>query len=180
MVEQYRIIPEQNASWQRPVKDILNAPAGGELKGDRFLVGSSPSGAFATHANKIAVCTNATGPVFSFDTPSEGWNVYDQDSNLEYRFNGSAWVADDISAKQDLVSGAVLDNVATFDSAGQTKDSGVAISDVSDAISKKHIQNTDTILDEGGASEISAAQAKEAYDRRGSYDSDLGVILMTI
>lgn len=36
-----------------------------------------------------------------------------------------------------------------------------ADSDVADTISKKHIQNTDTKLDEGGANEISAAQLKE-------------------
>lgn len=177
---QYRIVPEQQASWQRPVKDILNAPAGGEAKGDRFLVGDTPTGAFATHANELATVISIGPVVFSFDIPSEGWNVYDQDSNLEYRFSGTAWAADDISAKQNLVSGAVENDVATFDAAGQTKDSGVAISDVSDAISKKHVQNTDTILDDGGANEISAAQAKEAYDRRGSFDVDLGAILMNL
>jgi len=38
-----------------------------------------------------------------------------------------------------------------------------ADSDVADAITKKHTQDTDTKLDEGGANEVTAAQAKTGY-----------------
>jgi len=41
-----------------------------------------------------------------------------------------------------------------------------------DAVTKKHTQNTDQKLDEGGANEVTAAQAKEAYNKRASYISE--------
>jgi len=43
-----------------------------------------------------------------------------------------------------------------------------------------HVQNTDQYLDFGGLNQISAAQAKEAYDRRGTYDVQLQCILFNL
>ena len=51
---------------------------------------------------------------------------------------------------------------------------------VKDAVTKSHTQGTDQYLDQGGANQISAAQAKDAYDRRGTYDSGLKVIIFNL
>jgi len=81
--------------------------------------------------------------------------------------------------KVEQISSEVLeDKIVVLDATGNAANSGVDIDDVSDAVSKAHTQNTDQYLDQGGANEISAAQVKEAYDRRGVYDADLGCILM--
>lgn len=71
------------------------------------------------------------------------------------------------------VSGTVGSN--TVDTVG-----GKTSTDIADAVDKRHTQNTDQYLDQGGANEITAAQAKEAYTRRAQYDADLGVLKFDI
>lgn len=60
---------------------------------------------------------------------------------------------------------SVSANVVEFDGiTGQLiKDGGLAHTDVSDAVSKKHSQGTDQGLDTGGANAVTAAQAKAGY-----------------
>lgn len=60
-------------------------------------------------------------------------------------------------------SDAVENNLAKFDSSGNPVDSGLSKPNVSDAVTKKHTQNTDQYLDFGGANQVSALQAKTAY-----------------
>lgn len=55
---------------------------------------------------------------------------------------------------------APSDKVAQVEIAGSFSRSELKVSDVSDSISKKHVQNTDTILDEGGTNEVSAESLK--------------------
>jgi hypothetical protein len=43
-----------------------------------------------------------------------------------------------------------------------------------------HVQGTDTVLDSGGANEVTAAQAKEAYDSRAQWDAELGCVVFDI
>lgn len=43
-----------------------------------------------------------------------------------------------------------------------------------------HVQGTDQGLDTGGPNAITAAQAKDAYTRRGTYDAALKVILFNL
>lgn len=58
-------------------------------KGVNYIVGGSPTGDFAGHTNKIA--TSDDGLEWDFNTPSEGWEVYDRDTNLKYRYDGTTW-----------------------------------------------------------------------------------------
>lgn len=91
MATQYRVLTEDQMALQRPVIAILNDPAGGEAKGDRYLVGDTGVNGFNGHDNEIARCTG-TGPVtWAFDTPLEGWEVYDADTGLYYQYDGAAW-----------------------------------------------------------------------------------------
>ena len=177
---QKRIMIEEFAAWQKPVLAIANS--GTATKGFRYIVGSIPTGTFdGLTPNHIAWYN---GTEWLTDTPQEGWVVYDKNQGKYLQFSGTAWEdhgADvDISGKADKVTGAVDGNLAGLDSNGNLTDSGVAITDVEDAITNSHVQNTDQFLDEGGANEVSAAQAKEAYDKRGVYDADLGCILMDL
>lgn len=71
----------------------LSAPPGtasGDV-GKRWIVGSSPSGAWAGHAGEIALCTAAD--VWQFIVPPPFITAYVIDEGIDYRFNGTAWVA---------------------------------------------------------------------------------------
>jgi len=180
MSTDYRIVPEQQASWQRPVLDVLNSPAGGEAIGDRYLVGDTGADGFAGEDDHIAICTGIAPVVWTFDTPAEGWQVYDVDSGEVYQFESAAWTVNDLSSKANLAVPTAANNVALLAADGDLVDSTVAMADVSGAVSASHTQGTDQALDTGGASEITAAHAKEAYDREASYDSDFNCLIITI
>jgi hypothetical protein len=64
----------------------------------RFSVGrrclyhrSSPTGAWAGTAAKIAICE--AGTTFTIYTPTNGWSAYDKATNNSYTFNGTAWIS---------------------------------------------------------------------------------------
>jgi len=90
-MSQYRVPVYEFFPWQAAVKDILNDPPVTPLKGDRYIVGTSPTGAWGTAsaANKIAYCSNATGPVWSYDTPTEGFIAWVNDVDQYWKFNGT-------------------------------------------------------------------------------------------
>lgn len=69
----------------------LNAPpttVSGDV-GKRWIVGSAPTGAWATHAGKIALCTAAD--VWRFITAPPYQIAYVIDETAEYRLIGSTW-----------------------------------------------------------------------------------------
>ncbi|MFB3882862.1 MAG: DUF2793 domain-containing protein [Armatimonadota bacterium] len=85
----YRLVIEEFAPFQRQVLDKdLSAPPGSPAEGDRYIVGASPTGAWAGHATHIAWYD---GAAWQFDSPEEGWFVYLADENKFYLFNGTAW-----------------------------------------------------------------------------------------
>lgn len=59
-------------------------------KGDAYIIGSSPTGAWAGHAGSLAVWEGSDWGIY---TPAEGWRVYDIAQDNDYRFDGSAWVS---------------------------------------------------------------------------------------
>lgn len=73
------------------VDDIVNSPPGGAVNGNKYLVGTSPTGDFSDYANHIA---ELVGGVYSYTAPVEGdWVVVDNaDNATSYRFNGTAWI----------------------------------------------------------------------------------------
>ncbi len=54
----------------------LTAPPGGESNGDAYIVGTSPTGAWATHEDDIAVWTESA---WYFLTPEQGQLFYIED-----------------------------------------------------------------------------------------------------
>lgn len=65
----------------------VNAPPGSPDAGDCYIVGSSPTGAWAGYANALAYYT--TG--WNFLTPFVGLTVYVASANALYSWNGTAW-----------------------------------------------------------------------------------------
>ena len=139
MTTQYRVAILEHHSWQPPVKAAdLTAPPAMPTKGDRYIVaGPTASGAWAGHEGSIAWCSNATGPVWSFDAPEEGWRAYDQDNNADLLYDGAAWgpaVDVDVSGKADLAVPSQASNLAGLTAGGNLEDSGIAAAGVSAAV----------------------------------------------
>lgn len=65
----------------------VNTPPGSPAAGDCYIVGTSPTGAWAGQAKALAFYT--TG--WNFVTPWEGLTVWASDVNLLYTYDGSAW-----------------------------------------------------------------------------------------
>lgn len=71
------------------VEDQRNAPPGSApTAGTMYQVGTSPTGAFAAQANKVA---RWTGSAWSFFTPSEGDMIYRKDQASLFTFRSGAW-----------------------------------------------------------------------------------------
>lgn len=81
---------------------LQNAPPGVPGEGDLYIVGTAPTGAWATHANHLAVWYggawlfvpgfDSTGTAISMGTAQEGLTVYRQDTNALVVWDGAAWV----------------------------------------------------------------------------------------
>lgn len=90
----YRVPILDEFEWQQPVLDrITDATLGGltPAKGDRYLLTDG------ANVNKIAYCSNATGPVWTYVSPRDGMMVWVADEGEYYRYDGSAWGIFDIS-----------------------------------------------------------------------------------
>ena len=151
---QYRIPIEETFSWQRPVKDKdLATPPVSPAKGDRYIVAASPTGAWVGYAKSIAWCSNATGPVWSFDIPAEGWQAWVNDEDVGYVYNGSAWVLEihaqqhSITSTADHTSSATSGKMLKANANGLPVDATNTDTEVADAVTKKHVANADTALD---------------------------------
>lgn len=84
----YRIPVLEQFSWQPPVLEVLNAPPGTPAKGDRYIIGGTPSGAWTGYAHYIATYDGAS---WLFDQPAVGWQSWDIAGGNYKRFNGTAW-----------------------------------------------------------------------------------------
>lgn len=67
----------------------LTAPPGSPVSGDKYIVAASATGAWAGKDNQIAVYSDG----WLFYQPANGWRFYVSDESIDYRFNGSTWVA---------------------------------------------------------------------------------------
>jgi hypothetical protein len=67
----------------------LSAPPGSPAEGSRYIVGSSPTGAWAGRATDIAAYQDAA---WAFYAPAEGWLSWVADEDTLYAFNGAGWI----------------------------------------------------------------------------------------
>ena len=65
-----------------------NTPPGSPSTGDLYIVGSSPTGAWAGQAAKLAYFEQT----WKFITPNEGMTLWVNDEDLIYIYSGSSWV----------------------------------------------------------------------------------------
>lgn len=74
----------------------LTAPPGSCVDGANYLVASSPTGAWAGQAGKLAtaVGTNAANGWLFTTVAVNGYRIFVQDENQELRYNGSSWASE--------------------------------------------------------------------------------------
>lgn len=83
-----------DALVQATAKSIANAPTLPYAAGDVYIVGSAPTGLFATAtANQLAYF-DITNSTWIFITPVEGFCVFLQSAGQLYTFVGGAWALD--------------------------------------------------------------------------------------
>jgi hypothetical protein len=68
----------------------LAAPPGAPVEGARYIVGPSPTGAWAGQADKIAAWQDGA---WAFYSAREGWLAWVADEDRLYAWGGSAWTA---------------------------------------------------------------------------------------
>jgi len=74
-------------------------PPAGAAAADRFLVAAPGQGAWAGHDNEIAVYDGIT---WTFVTPQEGWSAYVTADGAQVVFDGTDWLARDITTVDSL------------------------------------------------------------------------------
>jgi hypothetical protein len=75
---------------QLAVNDVTSAPPSEPEEGERHIVGVSPSGAFAGHANKVAAWQDGA---WIFLTPQPGWRAWNAAEEELLVWSGSEWAA---------------------------------------------------------------------------------------
>lgn len=99
------------------VLNIVNTPAV-TTDGTRYLVGTSPSGDFAGHADQLAVRQEGA---WVFYTPAAGWVTYNLANGKTYRYNGGVWaVPATVLTAQPFLEASVPGSW-TFDNTAWTK-----------------------------------------------------------
>jgi hypothetical protein len=78
-----------------PVKARQNTPPVSPANGDRYLVNTAPTGAWAGQANKFAIWYTS---FWSFRSPVEGEETYLQNTDEWLFYDGTAWVTHPFSA----------------------------------------------------------------------------------
>lgn len=149
---QKRIPVLEDHSWQPPVLAIANTPTVTST-GARYLVGTSPTGAFAGQANKIAWKDDVS---WHFDTPSAGWEVAVIDVDKLYHFNGTVWTSRPASG--DFIKAnpsSTANKIPTWD--------GVTGDKLNDGLELRQVIRASGIADDTGvASEKAVRDAIEA------------------
>ena len=86
-------IAEGGGDWLQSVATQQDAPPGAPSTGDRYLIGTSPSGAWSSNANNVA---QWSGSAWTFTAPDSGMHVYveggSSNAGNTMIYNGSAWV----------------------------------------------------------------------------------------
>lgn len=77
----------------RVISTTLATPPASPADGDAYIVAASPTGAWVGHDAKIARWSTVVS-TWEFFAPKSGWTVHNVADTQDYRFDGSAWVAD--------------------------------------------------------------------------------------
>jgi hypothetical protein len=94
---------------------MINTPPGSPVNGNTYIVGTAPSGAWASQAGNIAywgvdpydggsITPNIATGAWEFYAPLAGWVVQDNVTGANWEFNGTTWVL--ASSLKSVLSGS--------------------------------------------------------------------------
>lgn len=87
-MSKFRIIPASHLPAQMAVLDIRNVPPASPSEGQRYIVGTGPSGAWTGMFHRIATYMDGS---WVFDAPEHGWRTYVTALSKEYVFLAGVW-----------------------------------------------------------------------------------------
>lgn len=90
----------------------LNTPPGSPTDGQAWIVGPSPTGAWAAQANNLA---QRAGGAWRFYTRFDGLSVWDNTTDAVWHWNGTAWA---VLVPRIIDASAVYDPPSLIDGAG--------------------------------------------------------------
>lgn len=90
------LLQVDHLDWPNSViSAAIATPPGSPTLGDRYIVASSPTGAWSGHATHVA---RWNGSAWLFQTPTAGRLAYNEATSGHLKFDGSAWVSFTTSA----------------------------------------------------------------------------------
>lgn len=104
------------------ISRVLATPPGTVAEGDRYLIPSSPTGAWAGQVGKVAL---VIGGGWVFVSPREGWRLWVENEDKLLVFNGSTWI--DIQSITDLANMLRLGVNTTADNTNRLAVSAAAV-----------------------------------------------------
>lgn len=106
-----------NASFVIKVENqTTNAPPGSPTAPTAYVIGPSPTGAWAGNAGKIAMCLVSGS--FQIISPVAGDEVYDKAKQVAYTFNGTSWIASSTGMLNSKVAGVTPSTAFTTGGSG--------------------------------------------------------------
>lgn len=96
----------------------LDTPPGSPSDGDRYIIGGSPTGAWAGQADKLTALEDGA---WRFYSPFEGLQVWASDDNITYVYDGTDWVltGNGMNAGQVVQSLVIASGAITIARKGQ-------------------------------------------------------------
>lgn len=126
-------LAKRNIEPQASVKNRTTAtPPTSPTAGDRYIIASGASGAWADKTNQIAEYQTS----WTYYTPSVGWTAYVDDEQKVYSWNGTAWVRTG-GALQTINAGNGLTGGGQSDSVTLNVGAGNGITVAADTVSAK-------------------------------------------
>lgn len=91
---------EKTLPYRGPVISITNDPPAVPAVGDRYIVGTVPTGTWVGSANKVAEWTIEAQ--WRYATPKTNTRIFNTATLLWYKWTGAAWTASDLGASTDI------------------------------------------------------------------------------
>ena len=136
----YNVPQLSDFEWQKAVLDKdLNTPPVSPTKGDRYIVGSSPTDAWSGQSKKI---TYWSGSAWIFITATEGYSVWVKDEDKFYKYDGTNWLE-----IFNLITSPGVDHFASGIIASFTANENQSFGDICyiDSDGEMHLANADVI-----------------------------------
>jgi len=154
----YRVPVLESFAFQPPILYQQNDPDVSPAKGDRYIVGATPTGDWVGHEQDIAWYD---GSAWQFDTPMKGWLCFNEDENDLFFFNSVVWQnfgdivgeGDMLKSVYDTEENGIVDKAAELDDETNVVTAAQARGHLDDVAKHREINDSGS-----GATELFSAE----------------------